>query len=282
MESEKQLGIFILVSFMAFLTPAAIIVALFTVNRKKALEKEAKIKEIEHEKQIENYKLVGEAEEREREKIAKNLHDGIIPGFCSIQSNLEYNTELIADEKLAERFNKDIDTLIKSINQLRGITHDLAPPVLVKYGLISAIEEYVEYAGLNIGEVSFENNSNFKNKFPFSIAEQNNIYRIFLELMQNLSKYAAYEFLQIRVANTETDLIISLVHNGKGISQMDINHIVQSDKGLGLKSIFSRAKILNADIKYDFKDGLAWNELIVPFQLINIVEHSIKPHEKGA
>lgn len=282
MESESQLAIFIVLTIIAFFTPAAIIVALITVFKKRTIEKEARIKEIEHEKQIESYKLVGDAEEKEREKIAKNLHDGIIPAFCSIQSSLEFNTELIKDEKIATRLNKDIDALIKSINQLRGITHDLAPPVLVKYGLISAIEEYVGYAGLNVGEASFENNSTFTNKLPFSIAEQNNIYRIFLELMQNLSKYAGYDFLQIRVSNTETDLILCLIHNGKRISQDEINDFAQSDKGLGLKSIFSRAKILDAVIKYDFSNELAWNEIIVPFRLNNIVEHNIKPYETGA
>ncbi|MCC6370742.1 MAG: hypothetical protein IT236_07055 [Bacteroidia bacterium] len=269
MEGQGELTLFIFLAVLFVITPAAIIISSSSLYKRRLKEKEAKIKEIEYQKQIEGFKLVVEAEERERDKIAKNLHDGVIPGFCAIQSNLETHTNELADERHKAKFYKDINTLSKKIAEVRGITHDLALPTLNKEGLIAALEEHIDYLSeADEGEILFENKSNYENNLPFTTADQNNIFRICMELMQNLSKYAHYDSLQVCISSAEEYLIIEFIHDGIGINNEAIKEFTESGLGIGLQSLKSRSMILNANIDYSFDEHTAGIVLTVPFNYI--------------
>jgi signal transduction histidine kinase len=267
MESQTQLTIFIIVTFIAMIAPTALIIGSSSLYKRRLLEKEAKIREIKHEQEITGFKMVLEAQENEREKIAKNLHDGIIPNFCAIQSNLETNAALVQNETYLAKLNRDITALSKAITEVRVITHDLAPPTLLKLGLIAALDEHIDY--LTTGrpiETNFEDRTNFKNGLPFNVTEQNNIYRICLELLQNLIKYANFKGLQVFVENNLSHLKIELIHDGKGITTQEIETLTTSTKGIGLKSLQSRAIILNATIDYSFDEHTAGIVVTIPLK----------------
>lgn len=266
MEGQGELTLFIFLAVLFVITPAAIIISSASLYKRRLKEKEAKIKEIEYQKQIEGFKLVVEAEERERDKIAKNLHDGVIPGFCAIQSNLETHTNELEDEKQKVKFYKDIKTLSNKIAEVRGITHDLALPTLNKEGLIAALEEHIDYLSeADNGEILFENKTNDDFNLPFTTAEQNNIFRICMELLQNLYKYAHYDSLQVCISSTKECLLIEFTHDGRGISNDAIKEFADSGRGIGLQSLKSRSMILNATIDYSFDEHTAGIVLTVPF-----------------
>lgn len=266
MQSQSELTLFIFLTVLLLLVPTVIIIVSSRLSKQRLAYNESKLMRLEHEKQIEGYRLVVETEERERDIIAKNLHDGIIPNLCAIQSNLEMRKKFIFDKIVKQKLQDDIAAMSKIITELRGVTHDIAPPSILKYGLLVTLEDYIDYLDSGQSRIGFENNSNFSDVIPFTLTEQNYIYKICLELIQNLSKYANYNFLKISVNIDITNLLIEFVHDGKGVTNEEIEDLTNFTKSLGLRSLKSRAILLNAEIHYSYNHETACVLLRVPFK----------------
>lgn len=266
MENQTQLVIFIIITFIAIISPATVVGSIINNHRRKILEKEAKIRQIEYEKQIESYKLVVEAEEKEREKMAKNLHDGIIPTLSIVKSSLDMNAVDYGNNKYnLERLKKDITTLEQTISDIRGISHDLVPTSLTMNGVINALEHLVKQADeIDQSQINFEDRTSYEGLIPFTMPEQHNIYRICLELLQNVRKYAHFKILHLIVENDDKFLKIEFIHDGKGINNEEIKILTESTNGLGLKSLKSRSSILNANIDYSYDSETAGVTLSIP------------------
>lgn len=271
MEKQTQLVIFIIITFIAILSPAMVVVAIISGYRRKISEKETRILQIEHHKKINDYKIVVEAEENERQKIAKNLHDGIISKLSVIKSSLDMNVEDHSTENYdLTRLKKDIYNLELIIGEIRDVSHDLLPPSLVMNGAILALDNYIKYAhDSGNATVDFDNRTSFENDLPFTMPEQHNIFRICLELLHNLQKHANYKVLHV-IADTTSDgkLKIEFIHDGTGIDNIEIERLTKSSHGLGLKSLISRASILGAKIDYSFDKETAGVILEIPFKII--------------
>lgn len=223
---------------------------------------------VEQQKQIEIFKAAGEAEEKEKEKIARNLHDQIVAKLSATTRNF--------DKKISDLALLGIDTIslerdIKSMNEIiveiRGISHDLVPGTLLQFGLIKALAYHIEAIG-NIGDswINFEDNSKYGEKIPFSTQDQLNIYRICLEILNNLIKHSSYKFLKVIVENKQANLTILFMHNGNGITDEEIERRSELPGGLGLKSLKSRTLILNAQINYFIEDDLSHVSLKIPLR----------------
>lgn len=268
MEDQKQLVAFIIITFIAILSPAMVVAFLISLHRRKMREKEAKIRQMAQEKEIENYKIIVDTEEKEREKIAKNLHDGILPTLSVIKSSLDMNAVDYANGKFnIERMERDVRMLEQSIAEIRGLSHDLVPPALVLNGVVSVLERYLKIASDGkSSQIHFEDRTTFADDLPFPITEQHNIYRICLELLNNLQKHSDFSILHVIVSNDDSKFTIEFVHNGRGVDNDDIKNFTESSAGLGLKSINSRVQILGAELDYSYDSQTAGIVLTVPFQ----------------
>lgn len=241
------------------------ILTVFIVHRKNMLEKEAKIIGIENEKKIEVFKASNEAEEREKKKIAKELHDGIIPTLSAVERSLEKHLRDYENGEFdAIRLRRDITEIEGTIESVRTIAYDLIPPILSTFGFIRALGYQVERindAGL---QADFENSTPFNEELPFTMPEQVNIFRMCNEILNNLNKYANYKYLRVVVEKLEKDLLIDFTHDGIGITNKEIDTAAISGKGLGLQSLMSRALILNATINYLIEEDTATVSIKIP------------------
>lgn len=267
MESQIEVSKFMLIGLMALLSPAAVIFAFLKVYKKNLLEKETKIREIEYLKQIESFKIANESEEREREKIARNLHDEIIPTLSSTLRSVEVN--ILDFEKgngSIDKLKNDALEMNRSIVRIRSISHDLAPPELLKFGVFTALKHCIKRIedGGNY-QTDFEDKTEFAEKPPFTISEQMNIYRLCLEIINNLNKHGAYTYLKTTIEARDKEIIIDFTHDGNGIANEEIENLTETSLGLGLKSLKSRALLLNANINYSFDDELANVKVTIPF-----------------
>jgi signal transduction histidine kinase len=87
-----------------------------------------------------------------------------------------------------------------------------------------------------------------------------------LEILNNLRKHAKYNALFVEVSNTQDELIISLRHDGKGVTNEEIETFTRLSTGLGLKSLRSRAILLNAGIIYEKGKNFSTVSLTVPLK----------------
>ena len=230
-------------------------------REKKRLEQEKQIAFLnaEKEKQRIAFSAAVEAEEKQKARIANNLHDEIIHLLIAIKHQVDETP----------MFSTDISKLLnQTISGIKSIALELIPKVLLKSGLIEALEQHALILNNSKEKIiELENETTFNKKMPFSKNDEVSIYRICLEILNNLLKHAHFTYLQIHIENTDNALIIEFRHNGKGVNNGYIESLTQSTNGLGLKSLQSRLFILNASINYSIELEASIIHVMIPYNL---------------
>lgn len=183
------------------------------------------------------------ATERDRARIARDLHDELGPILSSVKLRINIFEFTDADDKVQiEKINDGIDT---AVTRIREISHDLMPLDLLRTGLVGAIKEYVNGISNDILNITFRCSGDIELSEQASV----NIYRIIQEIIHNTIKHAQATHLSIAFIKEKGRLIITVKDNGIGFEQKEIQG------GLGLKSLHSRAKLLNGKIFLESKKG---------------------------
>jgi signal transduction histidine kinase len=269
---EKQditnIKLLITVGILITLFLAAVIIIFVVYYQRKMLLKNAELKIMEQEKQLELFKATVEAEEKQKEKIARNLHDEINPILTVLKLNLSKHKIDIFKEKFnIEDLTYDQQILDKVIDGIRTTCLDLIPTFLLEYGLIKSLESYINSINSN-GEIDaeFENKNQIKNLDYFNKQVQLNIYRVSLEILNNLFKHANCTILKLDIDMLNNQFIIKISHNGEGVTNEEMDFFTESSKGLGLKSLKTRTLILNANINYSKSINNSIIKLTIPYQ----------------
>ncbi len=261
MPDQTQINFYIIVGALTLVTSAMLLITIFYRSGKRIREKE-------NEKQLEVFASASEAEEKQREEIGKNLHDGIIPNLSAVERSLDKNIKDFGTDKFdLERLAKDVSLIEQTIENIRRVSHDLFTKELMSLGVIDALKEYLEQISSgSIAETGFENFTKFTSALPFSEVDQLHIYRICQELLNNLVKHASFKFVKLSVENTEIALELVLMHDGNGITNQQIESFRKSSKGVGLKSLQKRCLILKAQINYTIEENFSFIIFSVPFK----------------
>jgi signal transduction histidine kinase len=185
--------------------------------------------------------------ENERKRMAYDLHDGLGPMLSAIKLNInsiETNTD--EDKAIIQKASNHIDDAIKN---MRSISYNLLPVTLERKGLFEALREFIEY-------------SSAKSKLPIQLflkhqvevpkEKEIHIFRILQEIIHNSIKHAQAKNLYIGFGYEEERIVIFAKDDGIGF---DVAKIKETSGGLGLKSIESRADILNCLVLIESSPG---------------------------
>jgi len=191
-----------------------------------------------------------DAEERERKRFAKELHDGLGPLLYTIKIYLNeiYGEDVSADEKqnLIKYTNELLD---EAVSNIRTISDNLMPTVITDYGLIKATESLVQKINLlNKININF-NYSNFKTKLDINIEMV--LYRIIEELINNTLKHATASNINISLSLSSFKLFLDYEDDGVGLIVTE--ELLNSKSGMGIKNIISRAKTINSMYRFSEK-----------------------------
>lgn len=259
----------ITVGILITLFLAAVVIIFVVHYQRKMLLKEARIQLMEQEKQIALFKASVEVEEQQKEKIARNLHDEINPLLVVLKLNLSRHRMSAQKNSFdPESLKKDSELLDKAIEGIRTTCHDLIPSFLHQFGLLKALEEYVHTAQQSdTMAVEFENQVSLEDLDVFDKQDQLNIYRICLEILNNLFKHGNCHQLRMLTQKTENYVVISFIHDGKGVSNEEMTVYTENSKGLGLKSLKARSLILGAEIDYRRAAKHSVIQLRIPYRV---------------
>ncbi len=187
--------------------------------------------------------------EREREKIAANIHDDIGMMLNVLKLNLNRvhknidNTVLVNDI-----LNNSYNILDSSIESIRAISNELQPPTLNKLGFVKGIREacrQINMSGIiEIVVQAEEQDLKLDKKIEIQL------YRLTKELLNNIVKHSKAQRVEITIRSKITTLQICITHDGTGISTEEINALAETSTGLGLKSILTRSLIIDAKIDF--------------------------------
>ena len=234
--------------FIAFLLMSIAIVVFVYFSRKKIIQQQIKNRdlEIEHQKNLIN--AIIETQEKERNRIAQDLHDDISSGLnvIAINSHMLKTPDLKHSEqqKIANTILELTDRVLQSSRQ---IAHDLLPPILEKFGLHEGIKELVDNIN-NSGDIHiiYHNNIGF-DKLP--VDKHLHVFRIVQELINNSLKHSQANTITINFTEESNGLQLMYSDNGVGLDLTKANH----KKGLGMMNIESRISMLNAKLTIDSK-----------------------------
>ncbi len=177
--------------------------------------------------------------ERERARIAADLHDDLGPILSAIKFRVDDGVEL----------NRASNQLDEVIVRMREIAHDLLPAILQRNGPITAIEDFIH-------RLESLNELNIDLEYPSSIFIDEDkgiqIYRIVLEAINNCIKYAEASKLQIIFREKNGLLQLICQDNGKG---MDTDKQFQQYAGRGLVSMKNRTALMGGNFTIESEKG---------------------------
>ena len=184
-----------------------------------------------------------ENQEKEQNRIAKDVHDGI----GQMLTGLKYNLESI-DTKDVKKATAKIEHLKKLttdiIKGVRTATFNLTPPELADYGIVPAITKLTqELARLTGKNIVFFNKTDFSLRLD-SLTEIN-IYRITQEAINNAIKYADSTHILVSLSHSENILSIVIDDDGKGFEPEKIKTVKNADGGMGMTFMRERIKYID-------------------------------------
>ncbi len=212
------------------------ILLLWVTFKQRQKRKNQEIVTLKREHQIKTLESLIEGEEKERFRIAKELHDGVNGDLSAIKfklsSLLEMNNKVI----------KEAITMIDdSCQQVRAISHNLVPQSLENFNLEEAIQEYCNHMdAIHIPKISFQK---LGEHIKIGKKSEVNIFRIIQELVTNSINHAEASEINLQISCRDHLMHITFEDDGKGFDSDNI----ESD-GIGLKNIQSRIDYLHASM----------------------------------
>ncbi|MEW5846756.1 MAG: PAS domain S-box protein [Bacteroidota bacterium] len=207
----------------------------------------------------EKINAVAEMEERERQRLASNLHDDVGPLLASLNMYLSLlaNHKGNSDELVANMQ----DILRDAIASVREISHNLSPQNLITHGLVVALDRHFQRYN-NIINIHFSQNIDNR-RIPKVI--EITCYSVVKELLNNTIKYAEASNINVKLFIETSNLLLSFTHDGKGF---DIEREIQRSKGIGLTNIIERLKSIKANYRFSSEPSKG-----LSFQMsVNILE----------
>lgn len=215
----------------------------------KSAKKEKKLLEKINEQQKQQLEAIINTEEKERRRIATDLHDGIGQLLTFVKINLELAKEHISEKEKADTQNLIMvskDTIDQITNEIRNISYNLLPPSLEQFGLASAIdEELKKLKGKPELEISF-----FSNVMAKKVDQKVEIvlFRSFQEILNNALKHAAAKEITVQLMKHDEKLMLMIEDNGRGFNYTEAYKKKDSS---GLKNLYSRIALINGEIRID-------------------------------
>ncbi|MFN2423854.1 MAG: two-component regulator propeller domain-containing protein [Cryomorphaceae bacterium] len=215
----------------------------------KALEKEKELLKAITRQQKMQLEAIVNTEEKERKRIARDLHDGVGQLLSSVKINLGVAREYIAQSKFLET-TELVDVSRSAIDEiteeLRNISYNLLPPSLEQFGLASAIAEEVNKLKTNPELFVHFDNSTTDIKFDPKVEIV--LFRVFQELLNNALKHADASEITIQLIQHKTELVLMIEDDGTGF---ELRESVEKKDSSGLKNLYSRINFIDGKITVD-------------------------------
>jgi PAS domain S-box-containing protein len=192
------------------------------------------------------------AEERERERISKDIHDGLGPLLSTIKLYVnELESGDTKPEEKQEMLRQTNELINEAISSIRSISNNLSPRLIMDFGLVKAIESFCKKVNLvNKTRIVFDNNLAGE-RFDQTIEIV--LYRVVTELINNSLKHARAQKIEISLERLGDVLQLTYLDDGIGF---DKEKVMNSDTGgMGLKNIISRLRSVNGNYRIHSRPG---------------------------
>ncbi len=219
-------------------------------NRYKLKQKAILQAELLKEQQLRN-KAIIDAEEKERIRIARELHDGVGQQLSAVKMNMSaWDSEVsLTDIIQRNKFETLIAMIDDAVKEVRSVSHNMMPNALLRQGLAAAIRDFInKISSSGIIKIDLQIvglNDRLQN------TTESVLYRVLQECVSNIIKHANASEVSIQLIKHEAFLNLMIEDNGQGFDTTKMNDV----SGIGLKNILSRIQYLNGHVEFDSTPG---------------------------
>ncbi len=248
LDRQKSIKNTILYSFLIVLIPVIGLLIIYyqklqtqsELNKKQQEVTEQKINGLLKDQELEVIKASIQGQDKERKRIAQELHDSIGGNLAAIK--LQISNSKISNTSFLQSINKQLDD---TYHQVRSLSHTLIPKKFAKNHFCDVLEEYLNNIGNGTGlQVSFQ-------AYPRNKIDDINqntkleIFKVIQELITNTIKHAKATSMDLQLNLLDTNLNILFEDNGLGF---DVNNF---HEGIGYSNIKNRLQGMKGELNID-------------------------------
>jgi two-component system, NarL family, sensor kinase len=187
-----------------------------------------------------------EAEEKERKRIASDLHDGVGQLMTAAWLNMQAINEHAknTDTETKELLQKTMHLVDESCKEVRAVSHNMMPNALLKKGLVNAVREFLQQINVKSTKINLQTEG-LNSALPNHV--ETVLYRVIQESVNNVIKHAQATSLDININQDHTGIDVMIEDNGKGFNYNEAN----KKDGIGLQNIKSRIEYLKGTVEWN-------------------------------
>ncbi|NND93843.1 MAG: sensor histidine kinase [Flavobacteriales bacterium] len=225
-----------------------IFLGLFVMQRNKRKAESEKTKAVLAERD-KGMMAVLNAQEEERSRISKDLHDGVGQQLSGLKLGFQLlKKELICKEsEVNERLDKLSSVIDESASDVRTISHQMMPKSLVQVGLVPALRDMLEKS-LGSCDIAYH----FEELRPIGRMDRSlelNLYRVAQEVVNNIIKHSQAEHVDVQLYKSKEQIILTIEDDGIGFQPHD------EMKGHGLLNIQNRSRLIQGKLDVESTPG---------------------------
>jgi two-component system sensor histidine kinase NreB len=195
-------------------------------------------------------RYVIQAQEDERKRISRELHDGIGQALYSIMVGLKVLNHLDLDGPIRDHLQEVQNLTVRTLQEVKHMAVELRPSALDDLGLIPALRSYCKGYESTFGIETKLIVEGGKRRYQPEV--ETALYRICQEAMTNAAKYADIDMITIRLIDTPESVELHVEDQGIGFEP---EHVEVRGTGLGLYGIRERASLLGGEVEIESAPG---------------------------
>ncbi|HZD10309.1 MAG TPA: GAF domain-containing protein [Candidatus Binatia bacterium] len=206
------------------------------------------------------------AQEEERQRISRELHDEAGQALTALKISLEMVKAGWSDmpEFVEAQLGESIEMTDQTMEQIRLLAHDLRPPVLDTFGLNTSVEGLARDFGRRT-RLEIDLQSEPLPALPDAVAVS--FYRFVQEALTNVARHADASKVGIELRRESDKIMVSVTDNGRGFDVESALQASEERSGIGLVGMQDRFELLNGWVKIESSPGQGTTvSAYVPFE----------------
>ncbi len=194
------------------------------------------------------------AQEEERKRIARELHDDTSQALTALLYAVEETMDMNSLQEVKEKLEGMQNLAVHTLDGVHKLIFDLRPTMLDNLGLLPALRWFAETRLESTGvRFNLEEESASESRLPPKI--ETALFRVVQEVITNVARHAAARNLNVRFEFDGDTAIVAVEDDGIGFDMVEMTLSPDSQRGLGLMGMLERIELLGGEMDVDTAPG---------------------------
>jgi signal transduction histidine kinase len=204
------------------------------------------------------------AQDEERRRLARELHDGTAQSIAALGLNLSLvrDSSAALDARAQKALNQSVELADQCIRELRTLSYLLHPPMLEDCGLASALAGYADGFAERSGIAVKLDLAPDLGRLPQEVELM--LFRMVQESLTNIHRHSGSRTATIRLARYPQDIVLEVRDQGSGIGKPDREGAPDMRIGVGIAGMKERVRQIGGTLQIRSRPGGTDVEVVVP------------------